>query len=257
MFAITLQCYRYDAPRRVGVAVHNARNGVTIGGRLVTDKLIIRISWLLPAIVVPVSMLIHLVVGNSRDFPFFISEADFPGIERFIFTAGLAISGLFQMLFAYRMWHEYRKIKPGKLLNLAMVCGLFTGANLFVMSFANMYDHLIIHVITASVVFQVGMIWAIVSHFAMPSANKRGKIIRRTSILLCIASYYVMTKAVASAIGGLDSYDLEDDTILTLDKIQGAIDVAAYAEFALFVCLILCLYSFEQDFLALSESIEE
>ena len=52
-------------------------------------------------------------------------------------------------------------------------------------------------------------------------------------------------------------YGLEGDTILTLDKIQYAIDVAAYAEYALFVGLILCLYSFEQDFIERSNSSKE
>ena len=88
----------------IGVAVPEIHGGVRIGRMFLADKVIIRTSWLLPSIVVPASMLIHMVVGNSRDFPFFISEADFPGLERYIFTVGLAISGLVQMLFAYRMW---------------------------------------------------------------------------------------------------------------------------------------------------------
>ena len=71
------------------------------------------------------------------------------------------------------MWVEFSRIKSSKLLFIAMLCGLFTGGNLFVMSFANMYDHLALHVITASMVFQVGMVWAIVSHFAIPNANQK------------------------------------------------------------------------------------
>ena len=241
----------------IGVAVPEIHGGVRIGRMFLADKVIIRTSWLLPSIVVPASMLIHMVVGNSRDFPFFISEADFPGLERYIFTIGLAISGLVQMLFAYRMWKEYRKVKPSKLLTVSLVCGLFTGSNLFVMSFANMYDHLIMHIITASMVFQVGMVWAVISHFAIPSANPRGKQIRRLSIIVSAASYFIMNQAVVKAVSDLDEYGLEDDTIFTLDRIQDAIDVAAYAEYALFVGLILCLYSFEQDFLSLSGSVEE
>ena len=66
-----------------------------------------------------------------------------------------------------------------------------------------------------------------------------------------------MTQAVVRAFSELDDYGLEDDTIFTLDRIQEAIDVAALAEYALFVGLILCLYSFEQDFIALSNSTEE
>jgi hypothetical protein len=66
-----------------------------------------------------------------------------------------------------------------------------------------------------------------------------------------------MNQAVVKAVSDLEQYGLEDDTIFTLDRIQDAIDVAAYAEYALFVGLILCLYSFEQDFLSLSGSVEE
>lgn len=240
-----------------GVAVRNASNGFIIGGKLIPDRLIIRTSWLLPTIVVPISMIIHVLAGNARDFPFFISEADYPGLERLIFTTGLAISGPIQMLFAYRMWFEYRKIKPSKLLTIALCCGLFTGANLFVMSFSDMYDHFVLHVITASMVFQVGMVWAVVSHFAIPNANLRGKRLRRLSILVSVVSYVIMNNAVVKAINDLEEYGLSDDTIFTLDRIQHAIDVAAYAEYALFVGLILCLYSFEQDFIALSKSVEK
>ncbi len=240
-----------------GATVQDMAGGVKIGGMFLADKAIIRTSWLLPSIVVPASMLIHMVLGNSRDFPFFISEADFPGLERWIFTLGLAVSGLVQMLFAYRMWREYQKVKPSKLLTISLICGLFTGSNLFVMSFANMYDHLMLHIITASMVFQVGMVWAVISHLAIPSANPRGKRIRRLSILVSGASYFVMNQAIVKAVNGLDEYGLEDDTIFTLEIIQDSIAVAAYAEYALFVGLILCLYSFEQDFLSLSESVKE
>ena len=100
----------------VGVTLKNAENGVHIGNRYVPDELIVRASWLLPATVVPLAMVIHLLSGNSRDFPFFISEADFPGVERLVFTIGLAISGLLQMLFAYRMWYKYNTKGSRKML---------------------------------------------------------------------------------------------------------------------------------------------
>jgi len=100
-------------------------------------------------------------------------------------------------------------------------------------------------------------LWAIVAHFAIPNANKRGKKLRILSIIISITSYIVMSQAVVAAIADLEEYGLNDDTIFTLDRIQHAIDVAAWAEYTLFVGLILCLYSFEQDFLDLSNSSEE
>jgi uncharacterized membrane protein len=230
--------------------MRNEENGILIGSIHVPDELFVRTSWLLPAIIVPLSMVIHLLSGNSRDFPFFISEADYPGVERWVFTVGLAISGLLQMLFAYRVWYKYKLEKSTKLLFFFLLCGLFVGANLFIMSFANMYDHLKLHVLTASIVFQLGIVWAILAHFALPGKNKPGKKIRIYAILISVISYIVMSQAIVRAVAGLDDYGLEDDTMFTLDRIQYAVDIAAYAEYALFVALILCLYSIEKDLLA-------
>ena len=241
----------------LGLVMKNVKNGVMFGSKHVPDELIVRMSWLLPATIVPLSMVIHLLSGNSRDFPFFISEADFPGIERWVFTTGLAISGLIQILFAYRVWYRYKGTESPRLLFVFLLCGIFVGSNLFVMAFANMYDYLKLHVATASIVFQLGIVWAMLSHFALPGNNKPGKKLRICAILISIFSYVVMSQAVVRAVAGLEDYGLEDDTIFTLDRIQYAVDVAAYAEYALFVALIMCLYSIEQDLLAQPKSIEE
>ena len=40
------------------------------------------------------------------------------------------------------------------------------------MAFANMYDHLKLHVATASIVFQLGMFWVMVSHFTPETTNQ-------------------------------------------------------------------------------------
>ena len=45
------------------------------------------------------------------------------------------------------------------------------------MSFADMYDHIALHVLTASLVFQVGIVWAITAHFAVPYTSQRSKYI--------------------------------------------------------------------------------
>ena len=152
------------------------------------------------------------------------------------------------MVFAYRMWLRTKDVGRRKLVHFSLLCGLVTGGNLLVMSFADMYDHIALHVLTASLVFQVGIVWGITAHFAVPYASQRSKNIRIFSVLLSIASYVVMSQAVVRAVSDLEAYGLEDDTIFTLDRIQYAIDVAAYAEYALFASLILCLYSSEQIF---------
>ena len=84
-----------------------------IGRFYVPDEITVRVSWLLPALTVPLAMVIHLLNGNSRDFPIFISEADYPGVERWVFTIGLALSGIIQMIFSYRMWLQPRMLDDG------------------------------------------------------------------------------------------------------------------------------------------------
>ena len=219
-----------------------------IGRFYVPDEITVRVSWLLPALTVPLAMVIHLLNGNSRDFPIFISEADYPGVERWVFTTGLALSGIIQMIFSYRMWLRTKDVGRRKLVHFSLLCGLVTGGTLLIMSFADMYDHIALHVLTASLVFQVGIVWAITAHFAVPYTSQRSKYIRIFAVLLSIVSYVVMSQAVVRAVSDLEAYGLEDDTIFTLDRIQHAIDVAAYAEYTLFAGLILCLYSFEQTF---------
>ena len=77
------------------------------------------------------------------------------------------------------------------------------------------------------------------------------------AILISVISYIVMSQAIVRAVAGLENYGLEDDTMFTLDRIQYAVDIAAYAEYALFVALIMCLYSIEKDLLAEPVSSEE
>ena len=144
-------------------------------------------------------MVIHLLNGNSRDFPIFISEADYPGVERWVFTIGLALSGIIQMIFSYRMWLRTKDVGRRKLVHFSLLCGLVTGGNLLIMSFADMYDHIALHVLTASLVFQVGIVWAITAHFAVPYTSQRSKYIRIFAVMLSIESNVVMTQAVVRA----------------------------------------------------------
>ena len=83
---------------------------------------------------------------------------------RWIVTDGICLPCVVQVQF-----------KTNKITVLFLMCGLCVGANLFIMSFANMYDHLKLHVLTASIVFQLGIVWAILSHFALPGKNKPRK----------------------------------------------------------------------------------
>ena len=111
-----------------------------------------------------------------------------------------------------------------------------------------MYDHLTLHVITASNVFQGGILWALLAHISLPNANKKGRKVRIWGMMISLVSYVIMTLSIISAVKDLENYGLEQDTILTLNSIQSAIDVAAIAEYGLFIGFIVTLYSFEFDF---------
>lgn len=229
------------------MGLQNLGHGVKIGSNELSDLTIARMAWLLPAITVPMTMLVHILSGNLRTFPIFISEADHPGLERWIFTIGFCCAGLIQMFFAYRMWHSMRHLGRRKLMHITFICGLFTGANLVVMSFADMYDYLALHVLTASNVFQGGMVWALLAHFSLPNANQKGRKIRIWGMIISLVSFIIMTQSIIRATKDLEKFGLEGDTLFTLNSIQPAIDVAAYAEYGLFIGLIMALYSFEYD----------
>ncbi|MEL0100851.1 MAG: hypothetical protein VW862_04040, partial [Euryarchaeota archaeon] len=58
-------------------------------------------SWSIPTFTILLSSLFHVILGDARDFPFFISEADYPGIQRYIFTIGFSLTGL---ILTYYSW---------------------------------------------------------------------------------------------------------------------------------------------------------
>ena len=156
-------------------------------------------------------MVVHILSGNARTFPIFISESDYPGLERWIFTIGLCCAGIVQMLFAYRMWYLMKDEGRRKLMHLTLICGLFTGGNLVIMSFADMYDHLALHVLTASNVFQGGMLWALLAHLSLPNANQKGKKIRIWAMVVSLISFIIMTQSIIRAVNDLEKFGLEQD----------------------------------------------
>lgn len=110
-----------------------------------------------------------------------------------------------------------------------------------------MYDYLALHVLTASNVFQGGMVWALMAHLSLPNANVKGKKIRIRGMIISLISFIIMTQSVIRAVKDLEKFGLEGETLFTLNSIQPAINVAAYAEYGLFIGLIMALYSFEFD----------
>jgi hypothetical protein len=220
--------------------------GISLGSKFVNDSTLARLGWAIPAVTLSLAMLIHWLSGDARAVPFFISESDFPGPQRIIFTSGLFISGFIICTVSFRMWWALRQDCRPKVLFISMLCGFYTGINISLMAFANMYDFLEFHIFTALGVFQVGMVWALVSHLALPNAQKKGKMMRWVAMIVSFISFNVMSSTLAGAVKGMTSAEAKD-ALTQLTPLQSAIDIAAPAEYFLVIGLFLAIASFESD----------
>ena len=222
------------------------KGGISIGSKFVNDSTLARLGWAVPAVTLSLAMLIHWLSGDARAVPFFISESDYPGLQRIIFTSGVFISGFIICTVSFRMWWTQRQDCRPKLLFISMLCGFYTGINISLMAFANMYDFLELHVFTALGVFQVGMAWALVSHFALPNAQKKGKMMRWLAMVVSFISFNVMSATLAGAVKGMTTAERQY-ALTQLTPLQSAIDIAAPAEYFLVIGLFIALASFESD----------
>ena len=222
------------------------KGGINLGQRFVADTTLARLGWAVPAVTLTLAMLIHWLSGDARAVPFFISESDYPGPQRIIFTSGVFISGFIICTVSFRMWWTQRQDCRPKLLFISMLCGFYTGVNISLMAFANMYDFLELHIFTALGVFQVGMAWALVSHLALPNAQKKGKMMRWIAMIVSFISFNVMSSTLANAVKGMTSAERQD-ALIQLTPLQSAIDIAAPAEYFLVIGLFLAIASFESD----------
>jgi hypothetical protein len=141
----------------------NTENGIKIAGIEVSDSMLIRLGWLLPLATVVTSMSIHAFSGNARAIPFFVSESDYPGPERVVFTTGLAITGLVICILAYRFSLMVEE-QDSKWNRISLSSGILSGLSLSVLAFANIYDALLLHVITTILVFVGGFVWGASMH---------------------------------------------------------------------------------------------
>ena len=224
-----------------------SRRGVSIFGRSISDHALIRTSWILPLVTVLLATFIHYFSGNYRDFPFFISETDYPGIEDHVFTLGLFCSAIVQLMVSIRLFVLFKPIASPKLHHFAFVCGLATSLHLAVLSFVTMEQSIEIHVYTAFVVFHGGFAWAFATHFSLPKSNSKGRRIRVYSLLLALVSLLVMTFTIRDGIqSGVEELGVHESEV-GLDYLQPWTVYAAPAEYFLFFGLVACLASFSWD----------
>ncbi len=222
-------------------------DGIGIGSFVLRDTRLVTLAWMVPLCSIIAAVGIHVALGNARDVPFFISEADYPGLERFVFTIGLFISAVLHFILTLRLYTVFKDIARTKILRTAMILGIASSTHLAVLAFANMYDHLALHVYTSLVVFHGGFAWAILAHFSLPNPNKTGRTVRLVSLFTAFVSLTTMTIAMSRGIEKQRrAYDIQPEMI-PLDDLQPWIDVAAPAEFILFFSLLGCLASFSWD----------
>ena len=210
---------------------------------MIDDKLAAKLGWLIPALTIGLSTLVHLLSGDYRAFPFFISEADYPGLQRVIFTSGFVIAGIVLIYVSWRLFWLNRKRGRWYWMHLSMLCGTFVGANLAIMAFMDMYDHIELHVLTALNVFHFSLAWGVVTHLGMKNGNQRGKNLRYLSITLGFIAFIGMSYAMGLAVKAHPEFLDTDD----LNLIQPWINVAAPMEYLLAISFMLTLGSFSAD----------
>jgi len=210
---------------------------------MIEDKLAAKLGWLIPALTIGLSTLVHLLSGDYRAFPFFISEADYPGLQRVIFTSGFVIAGFVLIYVSWRLFWLNRKRGRWYWMHLSMLCGTFVGANLAIMAFMDMYDHIELHVLTALNVFHFSLAWGVVTHLGMKNGNQRGKNLRYLSITLGFIAFIGMSYAMGLAVKAHPEFLDTDD----LNLIQPWINVAAPMEYLLAISFMLTLGSFSAD----------
>lgn len=222
-------------------------DGIGFSSKTLRDATLIKLAWTVPLLTIISAVLLHVLAGNVRDVPFFISEADHPGLERVVFTTGLFVSSGFQCLLSIRLYVLFKETSRPRILLIATMLGVLTSMHLAVLAFADMYDHLSLHIYTSLVVFHGGFCWAFLTHSALTNPHPKGKKLRLLSLAGALISLSVMTISIGRGVRQRREELGSDSNIIPLDALQPWIDVAAPAEFILFFSLLGCLASFSWD----------
>ncbi len=210
--------------------------------------MLIRLGWLLPLATVVTSMSIHAFSGNARAIPFFVSESDYPGPERVVFTTGLAITGLVICILAYRFSLMVEE-QDSKWNRISLSSGILSGLSLSVLAFANIYDALLLHVITTILVFVGGFVWGASMHKRHSKDTSPDSKLRKAGLWMTGLGILTMNLSVGVYVfWKRESLDLLDPQFDILNQIQPAINIAAPAEYLLIVGLMVTLASIGRDF---------
>jgi hypothetical protein len=208
--------------------------------------LIARASWVVPAITVCLAMALHGTAG-PRDVPFFISETDHPGPQDAVFTLGLTLTGLLQLVYAWHLYHTLEADRP-RLWFFATLFGLLAAVSTVLVSHFDMYNFINPHIATAMLAFGGGIIWAFLAQQALGErSSPRGKRLRSLGFGLALFGFVVMVVTFQSAVGTFNPAGMTTEEFL--NAAQAGIDFAAPAEYILVCGLLLCLASFRHELL--------
>jgi len=217
------------------------------------DIKLLRFSWVIPLFTLILSMSIHWLSGDARTAFIYISEADYPGLQRIVFTSGLAITGLIYSFLSYKIYLNFKDSTPRRLLLIiSTIGGIYIGLSLVAMSFLDMYDHFSGHILTALSVFYGGMLWGLAIHFSLPKTSTKIKCLRLGSVLFSLLGFITMTFSYNKA-----AQELGKAVILyeEMSLVQHPyLDIAAIGEYALVVGFFMILFSIELDVKKINDS---
>ena len=225
----------------------SGKNGLSIKGVELDDRLLLRAAWMTMLFTCTVSMMIHALSGNSRAIPFFISESDYPGLERIVFRCGLNAAGLMLCCLALRLPYALDLSQNARLSKMARASGLITGISTILLSWFSMHTHLLIHCILASITFVGAYVWAYTMHASRSNNPGLGHAKRRIWLTLGGLSYVVMNIALAKSVRQLVFEQGLTKGTEVMNLAQTSINIAAPAEYLFFFSVIMMLASFDHD----------
>ena len=205
-----------------------------------------RASYMVPSLTIVIAMLLHGFAG-PRAVPFFISETDTAGMDGHVFTVGLTVGGLVQMAYAWHLYHTLEAERP-KLWFAATLVGLVASLNSIFLSYFDMYHHINPHILTATLAFGGGVVWALLANIALGhQATAKGKRLRLIGFAMAALGFVVMVVSFETAANSVDPTGMT--TAEFLNQAQHGIRIAAPAEYVLVAGLMTCLASFRHELL--------
>ena len=234
--------------------IRNGDDGITFAGVHISDVRLIWIGWVLPLVTIVCSMSVHALSGNARAMPFFVSESDYPGLERWIFTSGLAVSGVVICTLSYRLNRRIQNKESGW-HRTASVAGPLAGLALSGLAIANIYDALLLHTFASIMLFGGGFAWGASMHKLYTFGTGSGKKLRIKGLWMTAIGLVTMHVSIGGYIFlQREKFDMWGTGIGMLDLLQPAINIAAPAEYLLIGGLMVVMASIGKDIRALKDS---